>query len=97
MGREERGKGGNGRPTGVPKPETASQPVLAGKPVVLQPRAEPLTISVNAAEPTEYSHGFRKPRTGFPAASKASLTSEMMEDAVGAAALFILSVRIQGA
>jgi len=41
------------RLTGVPKPVTASQPVWAGKPVVLQPREEPVTISVNAADPTE--------------------------------------------
>jgi len=49
----EKGERGRGIFTGVPKPETASQPVLAGNPVVLQPRAEPSTISVKAAEPTE--------------------------------------------
>lgn len=44
---------GGGRLTGVPKPVTASQPAWAGKPVVLQPDADPLVISVNAAEPVE--------------------------------------------
>lgn len=31
--------------TGVPHPVTASQPALAGKPVVLQPAEEPLVTS----------------------------------------------------
>jgi hypothetical protein len=66
---------------------TASQPTAAGKPVVLHPTAEPLVISVNALEPTEYSQGFMNPRTGLPAAIRASLTSEMMDAAVGVAAL----------
>ena len=38
-------------PTGVPKPVTASQPSKAGKPVVLQPSAEPLVISVKPLYP----------------------------------------------
>ena len=41
------------RLTGVPKPLTASQPAWAGKPVVPHPVADPLVISVNAAEPVE--------------------------------------------
>lgn len=35
--------------TGVPMPVTASQPSVAGNPVVLQPRLEPCVISVNAS------------------------------------------------
>jgi len=41
------------RLTGVPKPDAASQPAWAGKPVVPHPVADPLVISVNAAEPVE--------------------------------------------
>lgn len=82
---------GQGQLTGVPKPVTASQPVVAGKPVVLQPSAEPLITSVNAFEPTEYSQGFMKPMTGFPAAIMASFTSAMTEAAVGVAALSMLT------
>ena len=44
-------------------------------------------ISVKALYPSEYSQGFKKPRTGFPAATKASLTRAMTDAAVGVAAL----------
>lgn len=43
--------------TGVPYPVTASQPGSAGKPVVLHPAELPLTISLNASNPPEYSQG----------------------------------------
>ena len=36
---------------GVPNPVTASHPVFAGKPVELQPMADPLVTSVNALYP----------------------------------------------
>lgn len=56
--------------------------------MVPQPVEEPLVISVKALNPPAYSQGFKKPRTGFPAASKASLTSDTMDAAVGLEALF---------
>lgn len=73
--------------TGVPNPLTASQPGCDGNPALSHPRAEPLVTSVKALKPCEYSHGLRKPKTGFPAARRASLRSEMMADAAGVDAL----------
>jgi len=80
--------------TGVPKPVTASQPACAGKPVVPHPVADPEVMSVNAADPTEYNHGFMNPRTGLPDARRLSLTSAMTDAAVGADALFVELERI---
>lgn len=60
---------------GVPNPVTASQPSVAGNPLVLHPAELPFVISVNALCPTEYSHGFMKPNGGRPAASNASLAN----------------------
>jgi hypothetical protein len=37
--------------TGVPNPVTASQPFVAGKPLVLQPVAEPIVTSLKASKP----------------------------------------------
>ncbi len=42
-----------GELTGVPNPVTASHPVLAGKPVVLHPIADPFVMSVKAEKPME--------------------------------------------
>ena len=69
--------------TGVPKPVTASQPFFAGNPSVSQPLDDPLRISVNALYPLEYSQGLRKPKTGLPAATRASLTRAMIAATVG--------------
>jgi hypothetical protein len=40
-------------------------------------------MSVNPLYPFLYSHGLRKPSAGFPAAIRASLTSEKIPDVSG--------------
>lgn len=67
---------------------TGSQPGSAGKPVVeTQPGFEPAVMSFSALAPVEYSHGFRKPSGGLPAAFRPSLSRAMMLANVGLDAL----------
>ena len=73
--------------TGVPKPLAASQPAIAGNPLVSQPLVEPFSTSVKASNPCWYSQGFRNPSGGFPSASSASLTKATMPAMLGADAL----------
>ena len=73
--------------TGVPYPVTGSQPFAAGNPAPSHPIALPLSTSVKASNPFLYSHGFRNPSDGFPAARSASLTNANIAEAVGVDAL----------
>jgi hypothetical protein len=44
-------------------------------------------MSLNAADAVEYSHGLRKPRAGFPAASNSLLRRAMTLAKIGEAML----------
>lgn len=62
--------------------------------MVLQPLDDPLVMSTNPfLPPCLYNHGFNQPRTGLPAASKASLTSEIIAAIVGVEALVPSTMR----
>lgn len=67
----------------MPNPVTGSHPTVAGNPDVLQPAELPLTTSVNALYPPLYSHGFKNPSGGRPAASSASFASPRMPAQIG--------------
>ena len=62
-----------------------SQPMVALKPSVPHPGLLPIVISFKPAYPVSYNHGFKKPREGFPALIRASLSMETKEAKVGEA------------
>ena len=62
--------------SGVPKPVTGSQPLVAWNPCVPHPGLFPLTMSFRPLYPWAYNHGLRNPRDGSPAAIRASFKSE---------------------
>ena len=45
---------------------------------VLHPGFLPVVISLKAVAAFEYSHGFRKPSTGFPASMSSSLSNAII-------------------
>jgi hypothetical protein len=69
--------------------ESSEDPRYSGSNLRKKKRIRDHEPSVKALLPTEYIQGLRNPRTGFPAARRASLTRVMTEAAVGVAALKI--------
>ena len=62
-------------------------PVVAGKPLVLQPGLSPVVMSLRAEAPVEYKKGLRNPRGDLPAATSRSLIRAMTLAKIGLAQL----------
>ena len=72
---------------GFPKPVTAVQPFVAGRPVMPMPPHPPLATSINRLYHRLYSQGFQSSVGLFPCAIKQSFTRLKIVATVGVAAL----------